>query len=175
VDAPVLRDARPDEIDALVRFHREVRTLAYASLLPREVIDRKSPDLRREEWREVLGGRGCFALVLEEGGAVAAVATAGPAKEEFPRHTAMVRQLYVRADRRGRGWGGRLLREMAGRLRAAGHAGLYLRTPGPNAPARRFYERRGGLLLREDHSFHGPFPVVRVAYGWTDLRGLARG
>ena len=152
-----------------------MRSAAYAGFLPREVIDAKSPDRRREEWREVLGGDGRFALVVEEGGDLAAVGTAGPAKEDMGPHTGMVRQLYVRQDRRGRGWGRRLLAEMAGRLRAAGHGGLYLNTPGPNAPARRFYERRGGRLLGESHTFHGPFPVVRVAYGWTDLPRLASG
>jgi GNAT superfamily N-acetyltransferase len=138
-------------------------------------MDAKSPDRRRGEWREVLGGEGRFALVVEEGGGIVAVGTAGPAKEDMGPHTGMVRQLYVRGDRRGRGWGRRLLGDLAGRLLAAGHGALYLNAQGPNAPARRFYERRGGLLLRETHTFHGPFPVVRVAYGWTDLRRLASG
>jgi len=170
-----LRDARPEELEDLVRFHSEVRAATYAPYLPREVIDAKSPDRRREEWRDVLGGNGRFALVIEEAGAVAAVCTGGPAKEEFGVHTGMVRQLYIREDRRGRGWGRRLLAEMAGRLHAAGHRALYLRAQGGNASARRFYERRGGRLLLEDHAFHGPFPVVRVAYGWTDLPRLASG
>jgi ribosomal protein S18 acetylase RimI-like enzyme len=121
-------------------------------------------------WRSLLEAPDCgvarFALVLEDGtGTIAGLASGGPAREAMGEWTGHVYQLYLRGDLRGRGLGRRLLGEAAVRLRAAGHRRHYLWTPGANAPARAFYERCGGRLLKEESIPRFP-GVTRVAYGF---------
>ena len=41
--------------------------------------------------------------------------------------------------------------------------------------ARRFYERLGGIFLREKQIKIGSVDLLEAAYGWADIRQLANG
>jgi ribosomal protein S18 acetylase RimI-like enzyme len=68
-----------------------------------------------------------------------------------------------------RGIGSALLRALATELAAGGCGAASLWVLKQNQAARRFYERRGGVLLAEVPGPNGRAGLAEVAYGWRDL------
>ncbi len=82
--------------------------------------------------------------------------------------------LYMLQAAHGRGAGRALMLAAFRHLAACGHRGAALWVLATNAPARRFYERLGGIDagMRED-VIHG-HAMDDVAYGWPDLADTLR-
>ncbi|MCK6481368.1 MAG: GNAT family N-acetyltransferase [Planctomycetes bacterium] len=169
---PRIRDAGPEDRDAVARLHWEVRLEAFADSVPAGVLARKDLPYRLRYWEEFLAdpryGRERCALVLEEGGALLGIGAAGPSGEgELPGWPWILHHLYLRPAAQGRGLGRRLFAECAARLAAAGADRFHLWTPSGNGRARGFYEHLGGRLLEERVREDPEGTVRRVAYGWT--------
>jgi ribosomal protein S18 acetylase RimI-like enzyme len=172
--APVrFRDARPDEADAIARFHFEVRAEAFGRFLPPELARVRTAEERAAQWGEFLAdpglGRSRFLTLAEEEAVLVGFVAGGPTRRPVPGYDAQIHSIYVRGDRRGRGIGERLLRDCAHRLGAAGYARLSLFTPEGNEAARRFYERLGGHIVQRDSRVIGGTEYRTIAYGWDDF------
>jgi ribosomal protein S18 acetylase RimI-like enzyme len=82
--------------------------------------------------------------------------------------------LHVRPRLRGAGIGAALLSATATRWTAGGFGSMSLHVVAPNAGARRFYERFGGVVVGTlDHDWLGT-PVQLVVYRWPDLARWSR-
>jgi GNAT superfamily N-acetyltransferase len=134
---PSIRDATTADLDALVRLLAALFSIE-ADFRPDAARQRRGLALMLER-----SDQRCV-LVAERGGAVVAMVTVqlvvstaegGPA--------ALVEDMVVDATERGRGLGRRLLEAAEAWAAAHGATRLQLLADRENAPALRFYERRG--------------------------------
>ena len=140
----LLRDARPGD----GRRFEEVRIAgwhaAYGGIVHPDLLRDLALDEERVAWRERWLSDpppGEVTLVAEVEGRVVAGAFLWPARDG--EDAAELASLYVEPDLRGAGLGGALLEEGFARMPQPQQV---LWTFEDNAPARRFYERRGFAL-----------------------------
>jgi GNAT superfamily N-acetyltransferase len=100
--------------------------------------------------------------------------TASPTGDAIPaqlaqRFSAELYAIYVHPASLGRGAGRALWDESLDRLRAIGHGNLCVWVLRDNAPARRFYERKGGVPVGQSSITLAGESYEEVAYGWHDI------
>ncbi len=172
LDRVRIREGEPEDADACARVIVDTWRVAYAGIVPSEVLAQLSYAEHANSYRRSGADRtsGRFTLVAENDvGEVVGLTWAGPAWESEAVHTAEIRMLYVLPEHQHQGLGRALLRAAVQRLQEAAHAALLIWVFKDNRPARAFYEALGGQLLRErTRELHG-FPVQETAYAWRDL------
>lgn len=164
--SPSLREARPDELDAI----GEMMVVAYAEFTPPN-----PPPLWRayeDEIRDVRSRLTAATLIVAEdaGQLVGAVTYYPDATKEtnisWPASWAVFRLLALHPGARGRGIGRLLTEECIHRARAASSAAIGLHTTQLMHVARAMYERMGFVRVPELDFF--PVPQFRVmAYRLT--------
>jgi GNAT superfamily N-acetyltransferase len=156
-DSVLIRRALPADAAAITRVRIASWKTTYAGLVQADFLDSKQPDdpiaIARMAARLAPDAptRG-YAAELD--GEVVGFITAGPERDhprarpvrELDTRRAEIFAIYLRAERQGAGIGTRLLDAAGGWLRGSGCTEAVLWVLDTNAPARRFYERRG---LRE--------------------------
>ena len=160
---PLLRDARPEELDDVARLLRDAN-LQYESLL--------APGSWKFYLNDMMDVRGRLAvsqlIVAELEGRLAGTVTlylkaAHPPREGWPEGWAGIRLLAVHPDFRGRGIGCALMDECISRCRAHGISTIGLHTTKMMDVARRMYERMGFKRVPE-FDFHPSPEAVVMAY-----------
>jgi ribosomal protein S18 acetylase RimI-like enzyme len=145
-----IRDAAPDDADAVAAVARESWHAAYDDLLGAETVDATvdewyDADSLREEIRAVNAADGACFLIADDGGVIG-FANAGPARdwESDPDDPdAFFSRLYVAPEHWGAGVGTELTARVARRLRKAGHERVWLEVFDGNDRGRGFYESLG--------------------------------
>jgi len=163
VSGITIREARPDELDAVGRLVAE----AYVAA---SVLDAEDGDYLEEIRDASRRAAHCLVLVaVDEGsgeilGSVTYVPAAGnPYAELEVEGEAGFRMLGVAPGAQRRGVGAALVRACVERARAAGRFGLAISTGGDMVPAHRLYEGLG-FVRAPDRDFE-PVPGVHlVAY-----------
>lgn len=159
------RDASPGDAPALSALHVASWRETYAG-----------PHHSPESWRETLAGLMPPAgVVVVEHGAHRLVANAGfgPNGGSLLEHRGEVSRIYLRGAYRGRGIGRRLMGRAARRLAAAGLEPVIVWVLECNRPARRFYERLGGIEAGRQTAFiWRDAPVPEIAYAWPSTAAL---
>jgi GNAT superfamily N-acetyltransferase len=151
----LIREARPDEAEALAAIQRDASVAAYQHIFPAELYPYPTEAVV-ERWQESLDDREVTVLVAEEDGV--AVAVAGSRAEWLDG-------LYVLPDRWSRGVGRALHDEVLERQRAAGAKACHLWVLEQNDRARRWYERLG---WRENGRTRVvPFPPNPIDVGYS--------
>lgn len=177
--ALVVRRAGPEDAAAIAGIHVTAWHEAYGGLLPSEMIDALTVEVRQAWWAQVLSspqpGVDVAAYLAELGGTpigfssgnaqrASALAAAG-FDGEF-------RGPYVVRSAQGRGGGRALVAAMANGLQQAGYRAVGAWVLRTNAPGRRFIEGLGGTLLDEPEAVRGHGRFTEIAYGWRDLAPL---
>ncbi len=170
---PAIREAGPSDADAVAALHLASWRSAYRGILADAYLDGQAEADRLALWRGRFseGADARIVLVAEEAGELAGfVCLERRADDPWGL---LVDNLHARPDRRGRGIGRLLLREIARRIPGDP---VHLWVLEANGPARRFYERIGGraverVLKREPDGFD--HPVIRIA--WASGRALLEG
>jgi GNAT superfamily N-acetyltransferase len=151
----VIRRARPDESETLLRIQREAAVAAFAHIFPPD----RHPfpdDAVRDGWKRALSDSEVEVYVLEADGAPAGVVAIGHG---------FLRNLYVLPEHQGTGLGSTLHDHALERLRDRGCDEAKLWTLEGNHGARRFYERRGWSLNGETREV--PFPPNPLDVGYS--------
>jgi GNAT superfamily N-acetyltransferase len=152
----LIRDARPDEAEALAAIQRDASLAALAHIFPPE----RYPfplDAIRERWRDALADPAITVFVADkQGAALVGVAACRPE---------WLDGLYVVPNSWGEGVGRRLHDEALARLRAGGSARCHLWVLEHNDRARRLYERLGWRENGETRVV--PFPPNPIDVGYT--------
>lgn len=162
--AAVIRPARPEDVEALLRVKARSWREAYGSLLAAEVFDRVDARVPEDvpAWAALIGSDKDLWVVEADGGRLVGVALAGPSRIErpacgepeashasdasdapddgsaspsMPGRELMV--LYILAETYGTGVGARLMRA------AAGDGPAVLRVLAENPRAIAFYRKHG--------------------------------
>jgi GNAT superfamily N-acetyltransferase len=169
-----VRRATVEDADAIERIRVETWRATYRGLLPDALLDQLQPmaDRRRERMRSSSPSEVNF--VAEDGADVVGYVFAGPERSHDPEYPGEVYAIYVLPRAQGRGHGRALIRESARELAASGMTSLLIWVLRENKIGRRFYERLGGVPVREKplEDFLGAEDHIEVAYGWKDTRPL---
>jgi L-amino acid N-acyltransferase YncA len=168
----MVREATSEDAEAIARVHAAAWRDTYTGLLPEAMVAGFEYDHVLPRWRERLPARAPQSIVVWER-PVAGFAYSGPEREGDAEHRGEVYAIYLSPARRGEGGGRALMAAAADRLAAAGMTSMLVWVLRENRDARAFYERLGGLLLREKPlAWPGSKAAVEVAYGWTDTAAL---
>ena len=100
-------------------------------------------------------------------------ASGGPERDGDPRYEGELYAIYLLREFQGRGVGRTLVRATAAALAERRLTSIVVWVLRNNAGARGFYERLGGVYLRErqlDLGADGRLDVPEVAYLWADTR-----
>jgi ribosomal protein S18 acetylase RimI-like enzyme len=112
-------------------------------------------------------------LVAEEDGRVAGFASCGRERDGDERYDGELYAIYLRRADQGRGHGRALVEAAAAALAIRGMTSMVVWVLRENAPARGFYERLGGVYLRERPlDLELGLEVPEVSYVWTDTAAL---
>ncbi len=137
-----VRDARPDDAEAIAAVHVAAWEYAYRGELPDDAIDSRAPK-RADYWRACLGEltEAEAVLVVVEDGVVRGFAHCTPSSEAGtdPKREALWRSLYIDPAAIGGGLAHRL--RMAGleRLSELGYETVAFWTVASNKRARKFF------------------------------------
>ena len=144
----------------------------YRGLMPDEVIDRLTVDVRTAAWNRMLTNPDPLtaAFVAEHGGELVGLCYVGPTRDEDldPQRIGEVFAIYVDPSHWGHGHGRDLIVRSLEWLRDAGFAAAMLWVLDTNSIGRQFYERGGWRLdeaVKIDESFGAPLREVRYRIG----------
>jgi GNAT superfamily N-acetyltransferase len=140
-----VRQAHPEDADAIARVHVASWQVAYRGQLPDELLDALSVEFRAAGWRRILGeAAGQSVIVAERGERVVGFASVGPTRDpDAAEPVGELYALYVDPTDWSTGAGRALIQAAEARLRATGAAEATLWVLASNARARRFYELAG--------------------------------
>jgi ribosomal protein S18 acetylase RimI-like enzyme len=174
----LIRDATPDDVDAIARVHVQGWREAYMGLLPKDALAGLSVEERAATWRGIFARsvEGSKFLVAETGdGTVTGFACGGPARSqgEVPLGAeAEVYAIYLAESIKRQGVGRKLIRGIFNHLRANGFASVCLWVLKDNVAARRFYEKLGGLPGLEQPIVLRGETVTEISYRFDPIPNL---
>ena len=150
----MIRRARPDESETLLRIQREAAVAAFSHVFPQDLFPFPEEEVL-ETWKHALVDPNVEVYVAEIDGEPAASVSVGDG---------FLRTLYVVPARQGTGVGSVLHDHALERLRTLGAREAKLWTLEENHNARRFYERRGWQLNGETRTVEFPPYPLDVGY-----------
>ena len=173
-----LRQAVPDDSEAVAALHVACWRETYRGLLPDALIDGMNVSDRTVQWQRALERRADVQVIVAEdaSGALAGFASGGPARDAALGAAQEIYAIYLRRAAQRRGLGRDLLRAVAANLAARTLTpdrlsfGLWVLRD--NAPARAFYERMGGVACGERIERRDGHDLAEIAYRWSDLAAL---
>jgi len=175
--APVVRYREATEQDAgdIAALHADSWRRHYRGAYLDSYLEGDVVGDRLEVWTARLAPprRGQYTVIADAGGEV--VGFAHTVFDIDPTWGALLENLHVRSDLKGRGIGSQLLSETAlGLLRHQPSGAIHLWVLDQNEAAQSFYDARGGA--RVESQLRGPFPgggrAVGHRYFWPDASSL---
>lgn len=172
---PFVRPAIPDDAEGIAKVHVRGWQEAYVGLLPQEVLDRQSVEMRYRHWSAHLGrpGQRWVFVAIDPAQGVVGFAEAGRRRPAIGAARYDIPVIYVLQSHMRRGLGRRLMHALAGALAAQDTGEISLWALADNRPARAFYEAIGGRLRASLAERHGSGRVVLAGYRWRNAAHLA--
>jgi ribosomal protein S18 acetylase RimI-like enzyme len=169
----MLRPARLDDAQGIARVQVGSWRTTYPGMIPQDYLDSMDEALFVGRWSDRLSHetsrRATF--VAEDDGRMIGFATGGAEREGDPRYQGELYAIYIVEESQGRGLGRGLANAVAGALVERGFLSMVVWVLRDNHAARAFYERLGGVYVREHPlDFGAGFEVMEVSYGWDDVR-----
>lgn len=170
----IVRPAEPTDAAAIARVHVDAWRESYRGLVPDAHLDGISYDDRTARWRELLIEREQAVFVGCEASdpAVLAFASGGADRNGDVDFEGELYAIYVLRVGQGKGVGRALVAAVASSLVARRLRSMRVWVLAKN-PARKFYERLGGVLVGSTNIDIGGQSFEEVAYGFRDLESLA--
>jgi ribosomal protein S18 acetylase RimI-like enzyme len=169
-----IRKATLADAPAIAGIHMESWRSTYRGLVSDSFLDNLRFEERLSRWERRLADleNGSFAYVAEAAeGHVVGFALGGPERTGHHDYKGELWSLHVAASYQKTGLGRRFTSEVAKRLRSIGINSMLVWVLTGN-PARRFYEKLGGVYLTERLEEFAGGSIDEVAYGWTDIGPL---
>jgi ribosomal protein S18 acetylase RimI-like enzyme len=164
-----VRHAFVDDADAIERIRTDTWRNAYRGLLPDSVLDGLGYDATRRRAQMSVLPAHAFVLVAEDDGAVVGYCIGGRSRTPDDPFSGEVYAIYVLPEHHGRGVGRALLEAAAKELQTRGNLSMVIWVLRENAPARRFYERMGGVHVRDEEREIEGVRITESGYGWEDI------
>lgn len=163
-----VREAQVGDALGIATVHVRSWQTTYPGIMPDEFLSSLSIEKRAAYWERGLENpiEGGFTLVAEENGTIIGFAGGGPERSGDPEHRGELYAVYLLEEHQGRGLGRMLFLEVARRLKLHGFRKMLLWVARENLPSVAFYERMGGVALREKSEEMSGKTLVEVAYGY---------
>jgi len=175
-DDITVRAATVAEARGIARVLVDAWQTTYAGILPADFLASFTYDQHEAGTRghlESLSTSSVVFVAVEENSGVVGVAHVRQTEAGPRGFSAELDALYVLASHQRRKVGNRLLQAVVRWLREHGNQSMFLWVLRDN-PYRRFYDKVGGELLKEEkQDDFGGATVTSVAYGWRDLDALS--
>ena len=169
-----LLPATLDDAPALARVYVDTWRAQYAGILPASYLARMTYAEYQIKWVGYLATPGTVAYLAQtDKGEIVGFAHGGAARDPHTHYFAEVYLLYVLKKYQRQGIGRELMAAMAQAFVKAGLWSLVIWALRDN-PSRGFYDALGGELLAEKLVRVGGENFVEMAYGWRDVRVLAK-
>src|SRR5256885_6197571 len=165
----VVRPAEGDDAAAIARVHVATWRTTYRGLLPGDFLDSLDEAGYEERWRRTIADQVSGVYVAEDGREVVAFASGGRERAGEDGFGGELYAIYVMRESQGRGHGRALVRAVSSGLLEMGLSDMIVWVLRENNSARRFYERLGGLYVREQPTTIGSASLQEVSYGWRSL------
>lgn len=174
----IIRPAQLDDASGMERVHIDSWRITYKGIMPDTILN----SLSYEEWtqRRRAGlsnpNRKAFDYVaVDPSGQIVGFVNGGTERSGDPVYKGELYAIYLLKEVQGQGLGRRLMLTLVERLVQAGYTNMLLWVLVEN-PARKFYEKMGGYLLRSrSEEFLGTGAMLEeLAYGWDDITGMIR-
>ena len=169
---PTIREAMPDDAQAIAAVHVASWRTTYRGIMSDAVLGGLSVERRAATWRAMLDAPAARSFILVAEDALAGIigfVSAGSERDGDPVYSGEIYAIYLLAPAQRRGVGRRLMTEAALRLAAAGMPAFRLWVAADNHPGRRFYEAMGGAPIAERTVQIGGADLREVAYGWRAI------
>jgi len=171
------RLALADDAAAIAAVHVESWLETYPGMLPDRYLAAMDVRDYEDRWARTLQDpyHRSAVLVTEEDGRVVGFASCGRERDGDRRYEGELYAIYVLHAAQGHGHGRALVEASAAALALRGMTSMVVWVLRENAPARGFYERLGGVYLRERPLDLGlGLSVPEVSYLWADTAGLLK-
>lgn len=145
---------------------------AYRGLLPDGFLDSLTEAQYTERWRRGIGASAGHVFVAEDETGVVGFASGGRERAGENGYSGELYAIYVLDSAQRKGYGRMLVRAVVDVLREMKLADMIVWVLRDNSSARRFYERLGGVYVREQPITIGPAQLQEVSYGWRTLDAL---
>jgi ribosomal protein S18 acetylase RimI-like enzyme len=145
----------------------------YRDIVPEDYLSAMTVEDHARRWGRLLARPGNLELtfVVEEEGRVVGFAMGGREREGDRHFPGELYAIYLLQEAQRHGHGRALVEAVSGALLERGLRSMLVWVLRDNVGARHFYERLGGVYLREhDLDFGAGFSLREVSYGWSDLR-----
>lgn len=164
-----VRRAVVDDADAIERVRTDSWRDAYRGLMPDPLLDGLGYDASRRRAQMSALPAHQFVLVAEDDGVVIGFCIGGRSRTPEDAYSGEVYAIYVLPERHGRGAGRAMLEAAAKELLERGHPSMIIWVLRDNAPSRRFYERMGGVHVRDEERELDGIRIIESGYGWEDI------
>jgi ribosomal protein S18 acetylase RimI-like enzyme len=138
----MIRQAQPEDSEAIALVHVRGWQAAYRDVFPEEALAGLSVELRSQMWRGQIAS-GHAVIVAEENAVVQGFAAVGTPQDEESEGVGELYAIYVEPSLWGRGIGRDLCGAAEAALRGGGFREAILWVLEDNPRARRFYEASG--------------------------------
>jgi ribosomal protein S18 acetylase RimI-like enzyme len=165
----MVRPAQFIDAAAIARVHVDSWRTTYRDMLPGEFLASLSESGYTERWQRVIGEGSSHVYLVEEKGEVVGFASCGRERAGEAGFAGELYAIYVLDSAQRRGHGRELVRAAVGGLREMGLKDMIIWVLRDNRPARRFYERLGGVYVRKQPITIGASTLEEVSYGWRHL------
>ena len=166
----IIRPAEVNDAAAIAKVHVETWRTTYGGIIPQHYLDSLTVENRSVGWVRLLEqtAEGLMTLVSEDhDGRIVGFVSAGPLRHRDSRFEGEISSLYVLKPYQNAAHGRRLFLAAANRLARMGHKGLFVWVLASN-PARRFYERLGGVQVSDVTRKFAGKPLHEIGYGWEE-------
>lgn len=168
----MVRPAGPKDASAIARVHVASWRSTYRGLLPDDFLASLREPTYEERWGRILADRGIHVYVAEDANQVVGFASCGRERAGETGYRGELYAIYVLSEAQGRGHGRELVRNAVQGLRELALPDMIVWVLRENAAARGFYERLGGVYVRDQVTTIGPIAVPEVSYGWRRLEDV---
>ena len=170
----IVRPARLTDAAEIARVQVESWRTTYRGMVPDDYLDGMRVEEHTVRWVRLLRDPVHLELtfVTETADGVVGFAMGGREREDDRRFLGELYAIYLVREAQGRGYGRALVEAVARGLVRRRLTSMLVWVLRENVRARGFYERLGGVFLREHElDFGAGFTVIEVSYGWDDVRG----
>jgi len=165
----MVRPATVDDAQEMARVHVASWRSTYQKMLPVDFLDSLSEAGYAERWTHFIDEGSSRAYVVEHDGELVGFASGGRERAGETDYSGELYAIYVLDAFQRHGYGRELLRAVVTGLRDMGFDDMIIWVLKDNQPARRFYERLGGVYVRTQPTTMGSATLEEVSYGWRHL------
>jgi ribosomal protein S18 acetylase RimI-like enzyme len=166
-----IRPATEQDIPIIAGVHVASWLSSYRGIVPDSYLDALSHEKHVQRHQRIMAEPGKIYFVAEsfEHGIVGFI-SGGPNRTDHSQFTGELYALYILAEHQRKGIGRALVRAWAAKLLSSGINSALVWVLADNKPAIAFYQRLGGIYLREESLEIDGSRLREFAYGWDHLR-----